>query len=545
MSTVPRPTLTARWRWSTALVTALLLTAALLTTAAPPAQAAEGTDTLSAGQTLTVGQSLVATSGGYRAVVQGDGNVVVYGPRGAAWSSGTRGDAGVLAMQGDGNLVVYTASTARWSTGTFGADARLVMQGDGNLVVYVGSRAAWSSFTGLIPVRPAGPAELRAGGELRTGQQLVSPDARFVAVVQGDGNFVVYGPGGQALFASHTGGTADPRLVVQTDGNVVLYGTAGARWSTSTSGADARLSLQNDGNLVVYVGGRAAWSRVTGLISVVPPPVTRSVLAAGETLSAGQQLTNGRQVAALQTDGNFVLYDGGRAVFASGTGGTGNARLAMQSDGNLVLYGANGARWQTGTRGANAQLALQDDGNLVIYASGRATWSSRTGSIPAASFPGTGIFAVGRDVAAGTYRTRTGAPQCTWARLRTDFEDGTAEDILSFAITDLPTVTTIKPTDPFFGTDGCATWTADLSPITASPTAPFGDGTWIVGSDIAAGTWESSDPGDCTWGRLSNFSSDAGSLIEFHPSLPEGKVVIQPSDAGFYADGCGTWTKVG
>lgn len=61
------------------------------------------------------------------------------------------------------------------------------------------------------------------------------------------------------------------------------------------------------------------------------------------------------------------------------------------------------------------------------------------------------------------------------------------DDVLFFAFTDIPTVVTIKPTDPFFGTDGCATGTADLSALTASPIAPLGDGTWILGTDIAAG----------------------------------------------------------
>lgn len=524
-----------------AAVLAVALMIGLLTAAPPAAMAADDDDTLSAGEVLTVGQSLFSTNGLYRAVVQGDGNFVVYGSQGPRWWTGTSGSGAGLAMQNDGNVVLYAGGGARWWTGTSGSGGRLVMQGDGNLVLYFGSTPAWSITTGIIPVRPTGPSELTAGQSLSPGQQLVSTDGRFVAALQTDGNFVLYGPGDRALFSSGTGGTANARLVMQTDGNLVLYGNGGARWQTATSGGNGVLAIQNDGNLVVYAGGRAGWSRLTGPIPVPTP--TRSVLNTGETLAAGQRLTNGRFEAVVQTDGNFVVYDNGRAVFSTGTGGNTNAALAVQSDGNLVLYGNGGPRWQTGTRGANAQLALQGDGNLVLYAGGRATWSVRTGAIPVPGFPGTGIFAVGRDVAPGTYRTRTGAPGCTWARLLTDSEDGTEEDILSFAVTDLPTVTTIKPTDPFFGTDGCAEWTADLSPLTSSPVASFGDGTWIVGSDIAAGTWTPSNQDACTWARVSNFASDADSLIEFREGWQQGAVTIRSSDAGFYSDGCGTWSR--
>lgn len=375
-------------RLVTATLLALTLAFALLTGAAPSAFAAAGEDTLRAGQTLLAGNTLVSANGQFRTAVQGDGNVVVYGPGGPRWQTGSRGAGAELAVQGDGNVVLYGSGRPQWWTGTSGSDARLVMQSDGNLVLYLNNRAAWSITTGIIPVRPAAPAELAAGQTLSAGRQLISADGRFTAALQTDGNFVTYGPGNRVLFATGTGGTAGARLAMQTDGNLVLYGNSGARWQTGTSGSGGVLALQNDGNLVVYAGGRAAWARTTGLIGVAPPPVaTRSTLNTGETLAAGQQLTDGPYVAALQTDGNFVVYDNGRAVFATNTGGTPNARLAIQADGNLVLYGPSGPRWQLGTSGGAGVLALQPDGNLVVYAGGRAVWSIRTGYIGAPSAP--------------------------------------------------------------------------------------------------------------------------------------------------------------
>lgn len=89
-----------------------------------------------------------------------------------------------------------------------------------------------------------------------------------------------------------------------------------------------------------------------------------------------------------QIDGNFVLYIGGQAKWASNTSGgllDTPAYVEFQQDGNLVVYhiNSNGStvpRWSSRTNGKGAAtLALQKDGNLVIYtASGKALWSSHT-----------------------------------------------------------------------------------------------------------------------------------------------------------------------
>lgn len=90
-------------------------------------------------QTLIPGQSLASGDGRYKLVMQGDGNLVLYSPNRALWSTGTHGRTpGLFAMQGDGNLVLYGLDNkpywASWTQNT-GANA-LYMQGDGNLVLY-------------------------------------------------------------------------------------------------------------------------------------------------------------------------------------------------------------------------------------------------------------------------------------------------------------------------------------------------------------------------------------------------------------------------
>ena len=103
--------------------------------------AAAGSDRLYPGQTLGGGQQLA--SGAYKLVMQGDGNLVEYGPSGVYWSSNTARTGGSWAvMQSDGNFVIYTAGNVPvWSSGTArvtGGGGHIVLQSDGNVVVYAG-----------------------------------------------------------------------------------------------------------------------------------------------------------------------------------------------------------------------------------------------------------------------------------------------------------------------------------------------------------------------------------------------------------------------
>jgi hypothetical protein len=121
------------------------------------------TSTLSAGQTLASGQALWSTDGQYEAVMQADGNFVVYPAGGAAkWDTqtGTRGS--TITMQTDGNLVVYApgGQQALWSSSTAPSSGdSLVMQTDGNLVVYSSSGAIWDYGSGKLTSGGAGEGQ--------------------------------------------------------------------------------------------------------------------------------------------------------------------------------------------------------------------------------------------------------------------------------------------------------------------------------------------------------------------------------------------------
>jgi len=169
---------------------------------------------------------------------------------------------------------------------------------------------------------------------------------------------------------------AQPTITSSLHAPATLSGGQGLR---SQSG-QYLAAMQQDGNLVVYGNGRALWS-------------TRTWGNPGGALSA-------------QTNGSLVLYSqGGSPLWSSHSAGSGTTVLVMQDDGNLVLYSGGRAVWGSGMRGSDAldpatlragqylhspngryQLTQQSDGNLVVYSSGRAVWATQTFNAPGASF---------------------------------------------------------------------------------------------------------------------------------------------------------------
>jgi hypothetical protein len=103
--------------------------------------------TLGAGQRLYPDTEVRSPNGAYALRYQGDGNLVLYGPSGAVWESGTAGQGALhCEMQADGNFVIYHASGAEpWASNTGGlAGAELRVQDDGYIVIYdAGQNVPW------------------------------------------------------------------------------------------------------------------------------------------------------------------------------------------------------------------------------------------------------------------------------------------------------------------------------------------------------------------------------------------------------------------
>jgi pimeloyl-ACP methyl ester carboxylesterase len=103
--------------------------------------------TLTAGQILYPDTEIRSPNSQYALRYQSDGNLVLYGPHGALWASGTAGTSpGFVGMQGDGNLVVYDAGgQAVWASDTAGLPGlELHLQDDGYIVIYDdGGNVVW------------------------------------------------------------------------------------------------------------------------------------------------------------------------------------------------------------------------------------------------------------------------------------------------------------------------------------------------------------------------------------------------------------------
>ncbi|HVB25786.1 MAG TPA: hypothetical protein VNG51_27865 [Ktedonobacteraceae bacterium] len=202
----------------------------------------------------------------------------------------------------------------------------------------------------------------------------------------------------------------------------------------------------------------------------------------------------------------------------SGTKGTGNTTTA-----------------NTSTQPASQSTVQQTTANAPTAVPTKAPTPKPT----FASF-GDGTFQVGKDIKPGTYRTRVGSPGCYYEKL-SGF-GGTVGDIIANNNTDYPAIVTIAPTDKGFDSQGCGTWTEDLSQITTSKTT-FSDGIYIIGTDITPGTYKNTGATGCYYARLSGFGGTIDNIIANNNVDTATIVTIAPTDKGFESNGCGTWTK--
>jgi hypothetical protein len=151
-----------------------------------------------------------------------------------------------------------------------------------------------------------------------------------------------------------------------------------------------------------------------------------------------------------------------------------------------------------------------------------------------------GAWTVESDVMpAGTY-TSSGGPHCNWQRERdSNFNQAS---IIAFGLPDAHAIVTIEPTDVAFWTHGCGWWTR-YEPSGSLQTV-FGPGTWAIGGDITAGTYEAPGGTDCYWEREQNFSGAFAGVIENSYGALSPVVAIRTGDAGFRSTSCGTWSLV-
>lgn len=158
---------------------------------------------------------------------------------------------------------------------------------------------------------------------------------------------------------------------------------------------------------------------------------------------------------------------------------------------------------------------------------------------------GSGVVRVGTGAGAvppGRY-VAPNVTNCTWQRLDSPATTTTVpppSPVNGQAIVD------ILPTDAYFYSAGCGTWTGYVAP--AQPVNQFGEGQWVVGpageGQIAPGTYHTNGGPDCTWARLKAFTGEPADVIDEGQGKNPTNVTVEATDAGFTSTSCPTWTKV-
>ena len=152
-----------------------------------------------------------------------------------------------------------------------------------------------------------------------------------------------------------------------------------------------------------------------------------------------------------------------------------------------------------------------------------------------------GTYEVGNEIQPGTYRTREASSGCYYSRLSGFGND--LGDIITNDNIDAPAIVTIEATDKGFTSKRCGTWTQDLSAITTDKTT-FGDGMYIIGTDIEPGQYKNTGQTWCYFARLSNFTGGMGGILSNENTDDVAIVTIATTDKGFVSKRCGIWSKM-
>ena len=185
-----------------------------------------------------------------------------------------------------------------------------------------------------------------------------------------------------------------------------------------------------------------------------------------------------------------------------------------------------------------------------------------TGGAPRDSFGG-GQWIVGDEILPGTYFTDPD-PYCGWSR-RSGFSIGSLTARAALMPFESPPdhdfiagrelrfdsgqeIVDVHPGDAAFRSiSECGEWRPE--PPHTGVQEQIRPGTWLVGAQIAPGTYRADAGYLCLWLRLSGFGGGQDDIVE--DGLVETRagaeltVTIEESDAGFYSDeDCGPWTRV-
>ena len=156
---------------------------------------------------------------------------------------------------------------------------------------------------------------------------------------------------------------------------------------------------------------------------------------------------------------------------------------------------------------------------------------------------GAGTWMVGSEVRPGLYSARLDIGAiCFWGRY-SDFT-GSADDLLAAGVAENSALVMVEEGDVGVYSDGCGIWVLASALPERTAVDSFGDGVYLVGSEVLPGTYVSSSREDqsCIWSRLSGFRGTEIERIATISSDSVALVTILESDAGFRSWGCETWS---
>ena len=114
-----------------------------------------------------------------------------------------------------------------------------------------------------------------------------------------------------------------------------------------------------------------------------------------------------------------------------------------------------------------------------------------------------------------------------------------------------PRYASLAAGDTVFDTSGCQPWVQAGGPfdrlnLISIYGVVLGDGDYLVGAEIPAGTYLATAPATCHWQRVRNFRTNQSfsNAIFVDPVIDSGTgsiVTIAPTDFGFSTYNCGAW----
>ena len=163
---------------------------------------------------------------------------------------------------------------------------------------------------------------------------------------------------------------------------------------------------------------------------------------------------------------------------------------------------------------------------------------------------GEGKITVGKDAAAGSYRTDAPvAKGCVWA-LKAKGTTTVRGLVADAVVGGIPTVTFAD--GDTFASKGCGTWSAvDPATLFTNPSAGVTakPGVWLVGQDIRFGTWTTADLGAepdptklCTWTVTESLGTNFTTVVTRDLIFSGSGKVTLVAGQQFTSTHCGEWT---